>query len=131
MSTGTHDTQHNAQPWQVLFLAVLMATRNVRAASRAAGISHTHAYNERGRNLAFAGAWDAVRATPMGGRSRTSPWQHSFLAALAEKGNVSLAVRASGTSRANAYATRRRQPVFAAAWARVLAEFYARQVRHE
>jgi hypothetical protein len=127
MIARTQHTKHDSQPWQTLFLASLAETGSVRAATRMAGISHTHAYNERTRDPAFACSWDAVRATTKRVGRSSSHWQSVFLATLAASGNVSVAVRVAGTSRANVYATRRRDRDFAAAWAYVLADRYARQ----
>lgn len=49
-------------------------------------------------------------------------WQEAFLAHLRETGNVSAAARAAGTCRSRCYEWRRRDRVFAAAWADALEE---------
>ena len=49
-------------------------------------------------------------------------WQEAFLAHLRETGNVSAAARAAGSCRSRCYESRRRDRIFAAAWADALEE---------
>lgn len=71
---------------------------------------------KRRRRIRPAGAPPApTRATQLrAGAGR--PWQPVFLAALAQRGNVSAACRAAGVSRAVAYEYREQSTAFAASW---------------
>jgi hypothetical protein len=58
--------------------------------------------------------------------SWNKPIREAFLAALAESSNVSASAKKAGTRAARAYAERRKDSVFAAAWHKALCEGYAR-----
>lgn len=105
------------------FLTTLAETRNISAAARASGWDRRTAYRMRGASAEFAAAWDKALGRPCKpSRSRqrrqwTAAGKKLFLETLAETANVSAALRRVRLSRTGAYRLRRRDPVFAEAWA--------------
>jgi hypothetical protein len=117
-------------PWVEPFLEELARTGSPIRAAGAAGVHHGTPQRLRAKSRTFAEAWDRavvkslkptnqVRA-PRWGEIDPSVWRPVFLEELAQGRTVSQAAAIAGVFR-QAWADRRADPEFAAAWDRALA----------
>lgn len=124
-------------PWIPVFLAALAETKVVEKAARKADRSSGTVYGLKGRNPAFAKAWEEVIAGPpviepdettiptaLLGRTKDGGWQQPFLANLAASSNVAASAGAVKLAPAKVYRLRRTNPDFAAKWRAALLEGY-------
>ena len=121
--------------WEDPFIEELARSGIVARAAREAGVSETTPYKRREIYPGFAKRWDEAKAEATAARAcgetpgqvgtpTLRKWWQAFLVALAETSNVSAAARHVNVPASEAYAARRTDRAFAAAWQAALYEGY-------